>query len=97
MTATPWIVAGLGLVGLLAFAAVRSSAPPTPVPGEKRFTYRGRSFRVYPSPYAQREWVLDVGDELHVHGSGMQHFTTSAAAAQFGRTRIDSDNPPRFY
>lgn len=86
------VATALGTLGVFALIAMVPKQH-QPRPGEHGFTYRGKPFVAFPE---NGHWVLDIGDEMHVHDSNMQPFMSASAAARFGRKRIDSDDPPRF-
>lgn len=90
-------------IGFLVYANV-TAKPRAPIPGERRLTYRGAPFSVYPNPNSPdgKGWTLDIGDELHVgfyndHTKKYQRFMTSEQAVRFAHIRINSDQPPRFH
>lgn len=91
--------AGIGIAVIAVVAMSGGSTSRPPLPGEKRLMYRGKSFKVYPSQSSPngRGWVLDIGDEEHVHDSSGRQFATSTAAVQFAHKRLNSSDPPRFY
>jgi hypothetical protein len=105
MTPGQTVAAVIGSTVALFVVAVAVLGRPTqqvPKPGERRYGYRGKEFRIYPASYMSvtgpaTGYELDIGDELHVGAGGGRHFVSTTQALKFAHKRIDSDQPPKFY